>query len=449
MPDIDTRLAALGVRQPRVHLPTADVDLFKWSVIACDQHTSNPAYWEQVETTVGEEPSSLRLIFPEVYLGAADEQERIRHIKERMARYLDDGVVEERDPGFILVRRRTETGLARDGVLLAVDLERYDFAPEAETLIRASEGTILERIPPRVRIREGAPLELPHIMLLIDDPDNAVIGPVVSARESLPQIYDTDLMLGGGHVSGFAVDEPSLIEHLTASFERIAAPDYSGKRYGVRTSLLFAVGDGNHSLATAKRVWEDLKAAGADEQTHPARYALVEVVNIHSVPFEPIHRVVFGVNREVVAMALSELFEQPPKTASSRGEALQVAQPVGLSDPADRAPRRIALLGRDQSQTVPLAGDGLVHAEVQRALEENLPPEAEVDYVHGEEEAARLVSDEGAAAVVLPPFDRSALFREVVHNGPLPRKVFSMGHAADKRYYMEARAIDGVKRSRR
>ncbi len=435
MADIDTRLAALGVQRPRVQLPRLGVDLFKWSVIACDQHTSNPQYWQQVESEVDDEPSSLRLVFPEVYLGALDEEQRIHVIKNTMQQYVRDGILTERAPEFVLVRRQTKSGSQRDGLLLAVDLERYDFAPEAETLIRATEGTILERIPPRVRIREGAALELPHIMLLIDDPEDSVIGEVVSQHASLDQLYDTDLMLGGGHVTGFAVDKPGLVEHLTRSFETIAAPDHSGSRYGIRTSLLFAVGDGNHSLATAKRVWENLKAAGVDPQSHPARHALVEVVNIHSVPFEPIHRVVFGVNRELIAMALSELFAEPPRTAGSREEAL------GIAHAASKTERRVALLGRDQSQTVRLAGSGLVHAEVQRTLEENLPPQAEVDYVHGEREAARLVAEEGAAAVVLPPFDRSALFREVVHHGPLPRKVFSMGHAEDKRYYMEARAI--------
>jgi hypothetical protein len=269
-------------------------------------------------------------------------------------------------------------------------------------------------------------------------------------------------MMGGGHVRGYAVDDPELAEHLTASFERIAAPETSAARYGVETALLFAVGDGNHSLATAKRVWEQLKTDGADPETHPGRYALVEVVNIHAVPFEPIHRVVFGADETAVLQALERVIEAP-RPATGVDEAVRATR---------EQERTIAVLSGGTARTARCAGEGLVHAAVQRALEAGLPADVEVDYVHGEGEAARLAGAGGAGAgsvgagsvgagsvgaggagaggsgardavsVILPPFDRSALFREVVHNGPLPRKVFSMGHAEDKRYYMEARAIE-------
>ena len=457
MSDLDVRLAALGVRRPQVRLPRHDVDLFKWAVIACDQHTSNPDYWREVESLVGDDPSTLHLVFPEVYLGAPDAEARIERIKATMDRYLEEGVLREEPAQFILVERHTDAGLRRDGILLAVDLEAYDFAPEARTLIRATEGTILDRLPPRIRIREGAALELPHVMLLIDDPEDDVIGPAVARRDTLSKLYDTPLMMGGGHVRGYAVDDPELAEHLTASFERIAAPETSAARYGVETALLFAVGDGNHSLATAKRVWEQLKADGADPETHPGRYALVEVVNIHAVPFEPIHRVVFGADETAVLQALESVIEEP-RPAAGVDEAVRATR---------EQERTIAVLAGGSARTARCAGEGLVHAAVQRALEAGLPADVEVDYVHGEGEAARLAGAGGVGAgdagagrvgpgsdgaggsgardvvsVILPPFDRSALFREVVHNGPLPRKVFSMGHAEDKRYYMEARAIE-------
>ena len=432
MATLDARLESLGVRRPAILLPSSGIDLYKWAVIACDQHTSNPEYWREVETLVGDEPSTLHLVFPEVYLGAGDETARITEIKDGMRRYLEEGTLREEEPSFVLVQRRTDGGLERNGILLAVDLEAYDFAPEATTLIRATEGTILERLPPRIRIREGAPLELPHVMLLIDDPEDRVIGPVAAVSESLRTLYDTDLMMGGGHVRGSAVDEPHLLEHLTARFEEVASRENSLARYGVETSLLFAVGDGNHSLATAKRVWENAKAAGADPASHPARYALVELVNIHSVPFEPIHRVVFGSTIDQVRDALAAIMEDN-HTVPSADEAVRATKDEE---------RAVALIHPDGAERFRCSGSGLVHAEVQRALEAKLAGGTQIDYVHGEREAQRIVGNEGAVAVVLPPFDRSALFRDVVNNGPLPRKVFSMGHAEDKRYYMEARRID-------
>jgi uncharacterized protein (DUF1015 family) len=228
------------------------------------------------------------------------------------------------------------------------------------------------------------------------------------------------------------VDVPHLVEHLTASFEEIASQEHSLNRYGVQTSLLFAVGDGNHSLATAKRVWEHAKAAGADPASHPARYALVEVVNIHSVPFEPIHRVVFGSTMDEVRGALTSIMEDA-RSVSSAADAVRETK---------EKERAVAVIHEGGAELFHCAGSGLAHAEVQRALEAGLPESAEVDYVHGEGEAQRIVANSGAVAIVLPPFDRSALFRDVVSNGPLPRKVFSMGHAEDKRYYMEARRID-------
>ncbi len=449
MSDLDARLAVLGVRRPRVLLPRQGVDLFKWAVIACDQHTSNPDYWRETESLVGDDPSTLHLVFPEVYLGTPDAEVRIERIKGTMSRYLEEGVLREEPAQFILVERHTDSGIRRDGILLAVDLEAYDFAPEARTPVRATEGTILERLPPRIRIRNGAPLELPHVMLLIDDPEDDVIGPVTARRGTLRKLYDTPLMMGGGRVRGYAVGDGELTEHLTAAFERIAAPESSAGRYGVETSLLFAVGDGNHSLATAKRVWEELKANGADPQTHPGRYALVEVVNIHAVPFEPIHRVVFGADEATVLHALEGVAAAEPRPAGSVDEAVRATRTEDGT---------VAVLTGGAARTVTCRGAGLIHAAVQRALESGLPPDTEVDYVHGEAEAARLAGGPrsgaagdgggpfggagGAVAIVLPPFDRSALFREVVHNGPLPRKVFSMGHAEDKRYYMEARAIE-------
>ncbi|HEB64367.1 MAG TPA: DUF1015 domain-containing protein, partial [Chloroflexi bacterium] len=292
----------IGIQIPEILLPREGIDLTKWAVIACDQFTSEPEYWHKVEEIVGEAPSTLNLVLPEVYLEEPDVPQRVQKIQQTMRDYLEQGIFTSRE-GFIYVER-TVGGKTRKGLLLALDLEHYDYNKGASSLIRATEGTILERLPPRMKIREGAPLELPHILVLIDDPEGTVIEPLTAQKERLTPLYDFDLMLGSGHLSGYAVEDADLERGVVAALENLAHPESFTAKYGIPQDspvLLFAMGDGNHSLATAKAIWEKIK--GTVGMEHPARYALVEIENVHDsgLLFEPIHRLLFGLQKDIFA----------------------------------------------------------------------------------------------------------------------------------------------------
>ena len=302
---------SVGVLVPSVLLPRTGTDYSKWAVVACDQYTSQPAYWEEAEALVADAPSTLKLILPEAYLGKPGEAERIQKIQRAMRTYLDTGVLREQEQGFVLVRREAE-GKTRLGLILALDLEEYDYAKGSQTLIRATEGTIVERIPPRLRIREGAPMELPHILVLIDDPGRTVIEPLAVQADKLPLLYDTELMLGGGHVTGRLVADPELIGNVLGALAVLNDADAFQAKYGQgHKPMLFAMGDGNHSFATAKAAWEQLKPtlSEAERKDHPARFALVEIENVHDegIVFEPIHRVLFGVDSDAAISRIGEL----------------------------------------------------------------------------------------------------------------------------------------------
>ena len=291
----------VGVLVPNVLLPPKGTDFEKWAVVACDQYTSQPEYWERVREIAGDEPTTLDLILPEAFLGQPDEAERIAAIRENMEAYLRLGVLEEQPQGFVLVRR-TAAGKTRNGLVMALDLEQYDYHKGSTTLIRATEGTIESRIPPRLRIREGAPLELPHILVLIDDPERTVIEPLVEQADRLPLLYDTDLMLGGGHVEGPARVgrrcDPGRARRAHGADgcgripRKIWRPRAAAVRHGRRQPQLR---DGQGQLGAASR---RRSSRSRCRRTHPARYALVEVENVHDagIVFEPIHRVVFGLD---------------------------------------------------------------------------------------------------------------------------------------------------------
>ncbi len=302
---------ALGI--PEVLLPREGVDPTKWAVIACDQYTSEPEYWAKTAAVVGDAPSTLNLIYPEVFLHEpeADKAARIARIRETMARYLAQGLFRTEE-GIVYVERKTG-GHIRRGLVVALDLEAYDYRKGASTLIRATEGTILDRIPPRVRIRDGAPLETPHIMVLIDDPADTVIGPLAAAKDRMPRLYDFELMLGSGRLAGYRIADPAVEAGIARSLSALADPRAFASRYGLPAGtpvLLYAMGDGNHSLATAKTIWETTKEKAADKtavMASPLRYAMVELVNLHdpALVFEPIHRVVFDIapGRDLAAEA--------------------------------------------------------------------------------------------------------------------------------------------------
>ena len=425
---------SVGVLVPEILLPPQGTDTYKWAVVACDQFPSQKEYWEEARRIIGDAPSTLDLILPEAWLGAQDEQERIARIKEKMQEYLHNGTLVKQPQGFVLVER-TAAGNTRHGLVMALDLEKYDYSKGSGTLIRATEGTIVERIPPRLRIREGAAVELPHILVLIDDPEETVIEPLTAQAEKLPLLYDTDLMLGGGHISGRLVSGEKeimgVLEALTALSDKAAFE----KKYGSKPVLLFAMGDGNHSLATAKANWEKIKATLPEEQRedHPARYALIELNNVHDkgIVFEAIHRNVFGIPGEKLVEALLQKLREQNGGAEIGPE----------QAPAGGEKHVIPFYYGDKIVTEPAVQ--LAVGTLQNAIDAVLKElGGEVDYIHGIDVVKELAQKPDTTGFLLPDMEKSELFPTVVYDGALPRKTFSMGEAAEKRYYMEARLLE-------
>ncbi len=441
-------LAKLAMEVPTILLPKAGTDLSRWAVIACDQYTSEPEYWQTVERLVDDQPSTLRLIFPEVYLEDDDSDKRIADINACMNQYLARGVLADETQGFILLDRKTSHVPSRKGLVVALDLEAYDYRPGTKTMIRTTEGTIVDRLPPRIRVRENAAIELPHIMVLIDDPEHTVIEPLFAA--DLEQAYDFELMQGGGHLRGWKVTQKELLEQVGRALERLAEKDRFQKRYDVDDDevMLYAMGDGNHSFATAKAIWEQLKlkaANPADVMDHPARYALVELVNVHDpgLEFEAIHRVLFDVDVADLLDKAEDYYSRAGtpcriewhtalETASAAAEASGAAHAVPLV-----AAGRYGLLSIDDPALT------LEVATLQNFLDEYLKnhPGVRIDYIHGEEAVTRLGGQKNNTGFYLPSISKHDLFRTIVRDGALPRKTFSMGEADEKRFYLEARRI--------
>jgi uncharacterized protein DUF1015 len=433
----------LGVLIPEIYLPKPGTNLTKWAVVACDQFTSEPEYWHDVEKLVGDSPSTLNLTFPEVYLEQPGADQRIANIQLSMRSYLDSGLLEPRT-GLIYVER-TVGSRTRRGLVLALDLERYDYNKGSRSLVRATEGTIVERLPPRMKIREGAALELPHILVLIDDPNRTVVEAAGAAKSKLHKLYDFDLMLGSGHLTGYAVDE-ALEERIVSALRGLADPKAFAARYGIgadKPVLLFAMGDGNHSLATAKAVWEKLKPhVGMD---HPARYALVEIENVHDegLDFEPIHRVLFGLKKDLMHSLQSFFGKDFGYTQASSAEdmvrrvdtAKGESHCIGLVK-GGAPPEYGVIQVSHPSSNLPV---GTIQAFLDSFMKDD--GAEKLDYVHGSDVVQRLGAQAGNAAFYLPAMSKSALFKTVILDGALPRKTFSMGEAREKRFYMEARKI--------
>lgn len=438
----------IGVQVGQILLPNPSVDLKKWAVIACDQHTSQPKYWEQVSEIVGGAPSTLNLILPEVYLGTSEEAGRIRSTQDTMRRYLDDDLLVPVE-GLILVSRTVKdvhgAEHTRHGLMMALDLEQYDFRKGSQSLIRATEGTIIERLPPRIRIREGAALELPHILVLIDDPDRTVIEPLVAAQGSavLKPLYDTELMLGSGHLRGSLVADRQAEQQAIDALTRLASPQRFRRHYGVgedKGVLLFAMGDGNHSLATARSIWETIKPqAGID---HPARWALVEVENIHDegLAFEPIHRVLFGLRQDwaaaLKAAFASRLRYQPVETPAAMITTVKTQKGPAHSIGVVSAQGAGILTITEPASHLPVG-------TLQNFLDDWMKAGGadHIDYVHGDDVVCELGAQTGNLGFYLPAMDKNDLFKTVILEGSLPRKTFSMGEAHEKRFYMESRRI--------
>ncbi|MCW5632815.1 MAG: DUF1015 domain-containing protein [Rubrivivax sp.] len=449
--------APAGFRLPRLLLPRPGLDLARWAVIACDQHTAEPAYWQQVEQVVGDAPSTLHLIFPEVHLEAGDRAQRVARIQATMRRYLADGLLVEH-AGPVLVER-TVDGRTRRGLMLELDLEHYDFSPHSTSLVRPTEGTIVARLAPRIEVRRGAELELPHVLVLIDDREGTVIEPIAAARAQLSQMYETELMMGGGHVAGCAVDAPRAAA-VAAALAALGTPAAMARRYGMPPDtppMLFAVGDGNHSLATAKSIWQQMKAEGASAD-HPARFALVEVENIHdaALHFAPIHRLLVGVRADVRAALAAAFGHRLVLEEVPSAEAMQALLRAAEADAAGAPGAGSA------AATRPMQAFGLVEPGPRFAVVRIAEPPAtlavgtvqafaddfiarrgasDVDYVHGDEALVRLAQQPGQAGFHLPTVGKGELLKRVLAEGPLPRKTFSMGEAHEKRYYVEARRI--------
>lgn len=394
----------------------AHADMQRWSVIACDQFTSDAGYWQTVQDTVGDAPSTLRLMLPEFYLGKCDEAAATREIQQTMHRYLDGGVFRTVPHSLVFVQRTLPGGAVRCGIVGALDLEAYDYAPDSVTPIRATEGTVASRLPARVRIRAAAALEMPHIMVFYSDPDDAIRREAQTLAGDT--LYDFDLMSGGGHICGRQI--------AGAAADRLAAALCAT---GVGTDgahpMRFAIADGNHSLAAARLCWLEKKKSLTPEQVavDPARYALVELVNLHSpaVTFEPIHRVLFGTD--------ASKWMQAAEAALASGDGSGYA----ISLLAGRARKDILARGASLGEAI-----AAMDTFCTSYLSEH---GGTVDYIHGDDEAIGFAAGAGCCGILMPRMEKTELFTSVLRSGPFPKKSFSIGLGADKRYYLECRKL--------
>ena len=447
---------------PEILLPNSKTDLSRWAVIACDQFTQDRDYWKQVAAYVGDKPSTLHIILPEVYLEDNDRAERLTAIRKTMRTYLGTspagesaktdkssnttsdyttGIFAPPVHGFIYIERKTAYGRTRKGLIAAIDLDAYEWKSDSKALIRATEATIVERIPPRMEIRRGAPLESPHIMLLVNDPGKSLIEKIGERVRAGVPLYTAPLMEDAGSVSGWEVSSGDDLTSVAEAVQNLAkagtAPDGS--------CFLFAVGDGNHSLATAKAVWDEFKKNHAsdisegkiDVENHPARYALVELVNLYDegLTFEPIHRVLFGTDTETVSAYLSKKLGGSIRHASSKEELEKV---TGAKNET-----RFGFVSQSGLTYLDSPDPALAVSRLQPALDSFLAenPAVKIDYIHGSDEVFRLGNKPGTVSILLPPVEKDSFFTTIAAGGPLPRKSFSMGEASEKRFYLECRAL--------
>ena len=394
-------------------------DMNAWSVVACDQFTSEPEYWADVYRIAENKPSALHLILPEAELGIKDPETESVKINEKMTEYLYDGVFTEHRDSFVLVERTLADGTLRRGIIGAFDLEAYDWHDGTAPLIRATERTVEDRLPPRVKVRENAVIEMPHIMIFMDDPENTVLNSVTTGKV----LYDFELMQGGGHIKGSLISDNAA---LSEAIDGLSDPACLEKKYGSADApMIFAMGDGNHSIAAAKLHWENVKKTLSREMydTCPARYALAELVNIHddAIVFEPIHRVVFDTDASGFLSCAGEYF------AGNTGDG-----------------REVTFIAGDKSVTLTIGG--MTIGELIGACEDFCAAYVNkhggrIDYIHGDEVCAEMSARDGCAGIMLPKMEKSELFASVIKSGPFPKKSFSIGHGPDKRYYLECRKI--------
>lgn len=434
-----------GVKVPEILLPK-NKDLSSWSVIACDQYTQDEEYWKRVENAVSGKPSALNLILPEVYLSSPDRQKRIEKIRSTMKDYINGDVFDEGDECFIYVERKTGYGRIRHGLVCAIDLDCYEWKPFSKALIRATEATIVDRIPPRKEIRKNAPLELPHIMLLVNDPEHILVEAAGKEVKESEPVYDGDLMLDSGHITGWKIKDKNL--------DKVHEALESLKKAGTQKDssvFLFAVGDGNHSLATAKAVWDEYRQecmkAGVPESEinkSPVRYALVEIVNIYDtgLTFEPIHRVLFNVSAEELCTAVK---------SSLGGTVIHCNDGAELEKKVRESKAGFGFVscsdGRDSYVFLDTPVTELAVSRFQPVVDEFIASKkaagfnVDIDYIHGSDEVFRLGKKADTVSVLLPPVAKDTFFATIGTTGPLPRKSFSMGEASEKRFYLECRRL--------
>lgn len=414
-------------KRANILLPKKGTDMTKWSVVACDQYTSEPEYWNEVENIVGEAPSTLRLTLPEIFLEEKDVADRINKINTTMKEYLDKELFDEYKDSMIYLERTQKDGRVREGLIGMVDLEDYSFELGSQTLIRATEKTVIERIPPRLKVRENALLELPHIMILIDDEKKTIIEELKNKVTEEDTVYDFDLMENGGHIKGYKLSE-DVSNEVINKIEALTDKEYFEKKYNVKDKgiLLFAMGDGNHSLATAKANYENLKKTKSKEEylNSPARYALVELVNLHSsaLEFEPIHRVIFDTD---VDKLVDELYKYYDINEEGNGQYFE-------------------LVTKDMDKKLYISNpkSNISVGSIQQFLDEYLKEnKGKIDYIHGNDTTRNMGRGEKNVGILFEAMPKEELFRTVILDGALPRKTFSMGHSYDKRFYLEARKI--------
>ena len=413
-----------AIKKQHIYLPKKHLDLSKWSVIACDQFTHDKDYWQTLALYTEDAPSTLNLILPEIYL-SADNAEQIKKINSNMMSYYQNGLICDEGPIMVLVNRKTKNHPNRLGIMLAVDLEEYSFKGDENKLIKATEGTIVERIPPRVEIRKDAIFEFPHIMLLYDDRKLNIAKTLYDKKEELEELYSFNLNMQGGSIEGYKIKN---VDEVIAQFDKLLTPEYLEQTFNSSTPLLFAVGDGNHSLATAKQHWNDLKQKLSEEEacTHPARFALVEAVNIHDsgIEFEPIYRVVYNTDKKFIK-GLKKLYKvNHKKTLDYSTQKYFVGENEFDFDLPTNSPLAIKM----------------VQDYIDKYLGKKL--DSSVDYIHGLDELKKICqNNKNAVGITLPTLNKNQLFEFIIKHGALPRKAFSIGEAREKRYYLEAHKI--------
>lgn len=414
-------------KKANILLPKTD-NMELWSVIACDQYTSEPEYWNKVKEIVKDKPSTLNLILPEIYLEENDVEERINKINQNMKELVSKDFFKEYPDSMFYIERTQSDGLVREGLIGMVDLEAYSYETGSTSMIRATEKTVIERIPPRVKVRKNALLELPHIMILIDDDTKDIIESLKNKVTEQDKVYDFNLMQNGGHIKGYVLPDKDANEVIT-KLEKLANKEYFNQRYGLKDKevLLFAMGDGNHSLATAKACYEELKKTMSKEEylNSPARYALVEIVNLHSsaLEFEAIHRVIFNTDVKKLLKELETYYE------------ISYEETAGQKIDYITKDKEGSIWIRNPKSNIPV---GSLQIFLDDYLKNN---EGKIDYIHGEDVVRKFAKEENNIGFILPTMKKQDLFKTVILDGALPRKTFSMGHSNDKRYYLESRKI--------